>query len=148
MKISCLDILTKYRVSQKKRKCYFFMHNFWKCVECELKGWAIYIHIYLYIYIYIGLGYWWNTNYEIPCQKKNLTSAVLETTVSRHNGGKLRIPLKPPNTIVLRRFEGFQGGPQLGLYDAESLFSDTSDRCFFFSGQVVFITVIKHEGSL
>ena len=36
------------------------------------------------------------------------TSAVRETSASRHNGGKLRACLKPLGTIVSVVFEGFQ----------------------------------------
>ena len=43
--------------------------------------------------------------------KKN-THAVLETCFPRHNGGPVKGPLTPLNTISFRWSEGFQGGPQ------------------------------------
>ena len=50
-----------------------------------------------------------------------ITSAVRETSVSRHNGGLIKSPLKPRN-IMMSRCSGFlrcSKGSQLGLRDAE-----------------------------
>ena len=43
---------------------------------------------------------------DMPKTGKNLTSAVRETGVSRHNGGQRRSLLKPLGTIVMWRLRG------------------------------------------
>ena len=47
------------------------------------------------------------------------TSAERETCVSRHNGGPIKGPLKPLNTIVLWCSKGFQDGPQFNPHDPD-----------------------------
>ena len=63
-----------------------------------------------------------------------ITSAVRETSVSRHNGSTIMSPFKPLNTIVLSWSEGVSGGIlNWAQIIAERFLSDSyaSDRCCF-----------------
>ena len=57
---------------------------------------------------------------DAPDWKKiSLRLCLRETGFSRHNGVLIKALLEPLNTTLLCWFEGFQGGPQLVLHDAE-----------------------------
>ena len=86
-------------------------------------------HIYIYkdinIYIYISTCTIFAQVEHRYFQPGKITPAVREASVSRHNGGKLRTPLRYLHTIVLRWSEGFQGGPELGRHTVETPVSPT-----------------------
>ena len=68
--------------------------------------------------------------------RTGLKLAVRETSVSRHDGVKLRVPLKPLNRIVLWWSGGFQGALNLvPMMPRDASLSDsyTSDCCWFSS---------------
>ena len=52
--------------------------------------------------------------------QSHTVKSLRETDFSRHDGGPIKDPLKPPNMIVCSDARGFQGGPQLGHHNAES----------------------------
>ena len=70
----------------------------------EYVKWLIVTNIYSIIHIYGYTMY----SYQSVYQSGEITSAVSETNVSRNDGGQVKGPLKPLNTIVSRCSMGFR----------------------------------------
>ena len=100
--------------------------------------------IYLFyslLFIYLKCNSFERTLRQNYSRLDNLTSAVGETSVSRHNGGPIKGPLQPFNTIALWCTGGFREAlnwTTMMPRNASLSVSYTSDRCLFFPRNYTF----------